>query len=86
MDVMVVSALLDIYAKYGRKTHELFDKMHDANKKYSYSCNFETFVNALYIMYNTNYLMLIISIYDARDNVIIDANNDTLFVNTLSVN
>lgn len=60
-----MSALLDIYAKYERKTHELFDKMNDANKKYSYFYNFDARNYALHKMYSINYLTLIISIYDA---------------------
>lgn len=83
---MVVSTLLDIFTKCGRKKLKLFDKIHDANKKFFYSCNFYALFDCLYIMYNINYLMLIISIYDARNDIIIDTKNDALFDNTLSIN
>jgi len=52
----------------------------------SYSHNFDPINDALYIMYNVNYLTLIILIYGPSDNIIIDTKNDALFNNTLSVN
>lgn len=62
-NVMVVSTLLEIYAKYEivEKTNKLFDKMHDANPHFfMHSCNFDAIYDTSYVMYNVNYFTLII--------------------------
>ena len=51
---MVLSTLLDIYAKYGsvEKIDKLFDKMHDANP---HPYNFDRFILVILMLYMTVY-------------------------------
>jgi len=88
---MVVSSLVDIYAKYEsiEKTQEWFDKMKNANKKSSSSpasYYFDSITDTLYISYNIKYLILKTSIYNTMCDVIIDAMHDILFNSMLSIN